>query len=314
MWSPRTAVLLTLLAGVTALVGWAALGPVGAAIVMAISVLTSTAAYRGRAYTTLRRMGGRPIPWYEAPDLYALVTALAQRAGLPTPQLYLMPGRMANAVTVASATDSAIGVTEPLLRYLPPEEVAAVIAHEISHVRHRDLPLAAVGAGLAGAAALLAEIARWDVIFAWLVGFPIRPDELLTALLIAAGVPSLALAFRMAISREREFLADAGGAQLVGSPEVMARALWRLEQINRGTWWQRLLGLSAPAEPTGLARWFLSHPPTSERIARLQAMDRRSGRGWGGPGRQRFGARRQGLGPSGNLGRTCSWNRTFVIQ
>ena len=311
MWSPRTAVLLTLLAGLTALVGWAALGPVGAALVMVVSVLTSTAAYRGRAYTVLRRMGGRPIPWYEAPDLYSLVTALAQRAGLPTPQLYLMPGHMANAVTVASDTYSAIGVTEPLLRYLPPEEVAAVIAHEVSHVRHKDLHLATVGAGLAGAAAILAEIARWDVIFAWLVGVPIRPDELAAALLVAAGVPSLALALRMAISREREFLADAGGAQFVGSPELMAQALWRLEQINRGTWWQRLLGLSAPSEPTGLARWFLSHPPTSERIARLQAMQRRS---WRSSGRRRFGGRKKWPCPPWHPSRKDFRGSTFVIR
>src|SRR5690606_32189587 len=120
-------------------------------------------------------------------------------------------------------------------------ELAAVIAHELSHIRHGDLPLHMVAAGLAGAATALAELGRFGVILAWLLGVPVGPGELAAALLVAAGVPAVALALRMAVSREREYLADAGAAELLGSPELMARALRRLEQLNRPTWWQRLL-------------------------------------------------------------------------
>ncbi|BAD40311.1 heat shock protein [Symbiobacterium thermophilum IAM 14863] len=268
----RTTVCLVALFLLAALVGLTTVGPFGAAVVIAVSLLTSTAAYRGRRWASLRQMGGRPIQWFEAPDLYELVDALARRAGLPTPRLYLLPGRMVNAVAVATAGSSAIGVTAPLLRYMPPDEVAAVIAHEIAHIRHGDLPLQMVAAGLAGAATALAEIGRFGVVFAWLLGFPVGLGELAAALLIAAGVPAVALVLRMAISREREYLADAGAAELVGSPQRMARALGRLERLNQPAWWQRLLGFPAPQEPTGWAALLSSHPPTRLRIARLLAM------------------------------------------
>jgi len=272
MLTVRTALSLTALFGLTALVGWSTVGPLGAAVVIGVSLLTSTAAYRGRVRVSLRQMGGRPIQWFEAPDLYELVDALARRAGVPTPRLYLLPGQMVNAVAVATAGSSAIGLTRPLLRLMPPDEVAAIIAHELSHIRHGDLLLNAVAAGLAGAAAVLAELGRFGVILAWLLGAPVGLGELTAALLIAAGVPTVALALRMSISRAREYLADAGAAALVGSPQLMARALRRLERLNRPAWWQRLLGYPAPVEPTGWAALLSSHPPTRMRIARLLAM------------------------------------------
>lgn len=266
----RTVLLLTALAAVALVVGWATLGLTGAVIFIAASLLVSTAAYRGRDRASLQATGARPLAWYEAPELYELVAGLASRAGLPMPRLYLLPGGMVNAVAVANASSSAIGVTAPLLRQLPPAEVAAVIGHELSHIRHGDLPLAMVAAGLAGAAAVMAEVGRFGVIFGWLVGLPVSPIALLMALVVTAGVPALALALRMALSREREYLADAGAAELVGSPDLMAQALWRLDRLNRTTWWQRLFGIRTPAEPTGWASLFSSHPPMAERIARLR--------------------------------------------
>jgi len=274
MRANRTALLVTALAALAALVGLITVGAAATALAIGLSLLTSTAAYRSRSRASLRGLGGRALEWYEAPELYGLVDVLARRAGLRQPRIYLMPGGMVNAVTVATASSSAIGVTEPLLQHLPPAEVAAVIAHEIAHIRNKDLGLAAVAMGLAGAAVVLAEFGRLGVILGWLAGFPVGPAELLGALLVAWGVPGTAFALRMAISREREFLADAGAAELVGSADLMARALWRLDQLNRGPWWWRFFGLGGPEEPTGLARLFSSHPPTSERIARLMARAR----------------------------------------
>lgn len=266
----RTVILLVALAATTVLVGWATLGFTSAVVFIAVSLLVSTAAYRGRSRASLRANCGRLLEWYEAPELYELVASLARRAGLPMPRIYLLPGNMVNAVAVANANSSAIGVTAPLLRQLPPNEEAAVIGHELSHIRHGDLPLAMVAAGLAGAAAVMAEVGRFGIIFGWLLGLPVSAGALLTALVITAGVPALVLALRMAISREREYLADAGAAELVGSSDLMAQALWRLDRLNRTTWWQRLFGIRTPVEPTGWARLFSSHPPMAERIARLR--------------------------------------------
>jgi len=272
MLTLRTVLSLAALLLLAFLTGWATVGPLAAVFVIVLSLLTSTAAYRGRSRASLRQMGGQPLDWYEAPDLYELVGSLARRAGLPTPRHYLLPGGVVNVVAVATKSGSAIGVTEPLLRHMPADEVAAVIGHELSHIRHGDLPLNMVAAGLAGAATALAEIGRFGVIFAWLLGAPVGPGELLMALLITGGIPALALALRMGISREREYLADQGAAELVGSPQLMARALWRLDRLNRPSWWQRLLGYPTPVEPTGWAALFASHPPTRKRIERLQAM------------------------------------------
>ncbi|MFZ5622743.1 MAG: M48 family metalloprotease, partial [Pseudomonadota bacterium] len=231
------------------------------------------------------RLGGRRLAWYEAPELAELVVRIARRAGLKPPALYLFPAPQANALTMATAQESAIGVTPSLLQHLQAGEVAAVIAHEVAHIRHGDLLLAGVASGLAGAATLLAEMGRWGVILGFLLGLPVSPADLLVALAVAAGVPALALLLRAALSREREFLADAGAAQLLGSPELMARALWRLEQVNRATWWQRLLGLAPRVEESNSP--FSSHPPTRERIRRLQAMDHLSH--WGGLARAQGG-------------------------
>lgn len=282
----RTLLLVLALTALTVLVGWATLGLGTALLFIAASLLVSTAAYRGQHLASLRGVGGRPLEWYEAPELYELVAGLARRAELPMPRIYLLPGTLVNAVAVATANSSAIGVTAPLLRQMPPAEVAAVIGHELAHIRHGDLPLAMVAAGLAGAASVMAEVARFGVIFGWLLGLPVSPGLLLTALLVAGGVPALALALRMAISREREYLADAGAAELVGSPDLMAQALWRLDRLNRATWWQRLLGIGTPDEPTGLASLFSSHPPTAQRIARLRRLS--GARRWSGPAQEYY--------------------------
>lgn len=279
MITVRTACLLTALGALAGAMAYAAAGAAGAAVYLAAALALSTAAYWGRSRNTLRLLGGRPIQWHEAPALHELTVVLAHRAGLPAPRLYLLPGAAgawANAVAVATARESAVGVTEALLHNLAADEVAAVIAHEISHIRHKDLPLAMVAGGLAGAAVTVAEISRWGVILAWLLGLPVAAGEAALALLVATGVPVVVMALRMAISREREYLADAAAAALVADPELLARALWRLDQVNRGTWWQRLFGWGPSTENPGwLGRLLSSHPPMAGRIARLMQQSRR---------------------------------------
>lgn len=271
MINARSVTLLAALGLLAGSVAWATLGGAGAVLAIAAALLVSLFTYWGRSTAILRMLGARPLPWYEAPGLHELTADLARRAGVAMPQLYLLPGTAANAVAVVTGRGSAIGVSGSLLRHLPAEEVAAVIAHEIAHMQHRDLALAAIAGALAGAAAFLAEMGRWGAVLGWLLGLPIDTRSVVLALAVAGGVPLAALLLRMAFSREREYLADAGAAELTGSPELVARALWRLEQVNRGPWWLRLFRMT-PAEPRGFARLLTSHPPTRERIARLMAM------------------------------------------
>ncbi len=291
MLTTRTALLLSGLALLALIIARLTLGPVGAAMALGLSLLAGTAAYWSRRRATLRLLGGRKLLWYEAPEQYDLTAQLARRAGLPAPELYLLPGAQANAVAVANAHSSAVGVTAPLLEHLSADEVAAVVAHEIAHIRNGDLLLAMVASSLAGAAVLLAEVGRWGLVFGWLMGMPVPLGAVLVALLVAAGVPAIAMMLRMAISRERELLADMGAVRLTGAPERLARALWRLEQVNSGTWWQRLLGLARSTEPKGWARLFASHPPMEQRIARLLRMARDGGAGLAPAGLQGDGTR-----------------------
>lgn len=287
MITTRTALNLTGLTLLAGAVAFSTLGPAAAVLAILLSLVTSTAAYWGRRRATLRVLGGRPLQWYEYPELHELTELIARKAGLPKPRLYLMPGAEANAVALATATESAVGVTEALLRHLSPAEAAAVVAHEVAHIRHKDLLLAMAAGGLAGSAALLAEFGRWGIIFGWLFGLPVGALNLLLAVVVAGGVPVMALALRMAISREREFLADAGAAGLVGSPELLAQALWRLEQANQGLrrW---LLGWGVQVQEGWLTRLLSSHPPMKERIRRLMAMR---------PPRRTWSSRRSGWVP-----------------
>lgn len=280
LWS-NTKVFL-LMAGLTALfgaAGGALAGSAGVGVALAMAAITNMAMYFWSASFVLRMYGARVVAEHEAPRLFAMVDALRQRAGLPMPAVAIAPQSQPNAfATGRNARRAVVCVTEGLLASLDHAELEGVIAHELAHIKQRDMLLMTVAATLAGAISQLGNIA----VFSSLIGG--RDDEESSAgyagqfafMLLA---PVAALLLQLAISRQREFRADALGAAISGRPDGLARALRKLDVMAR----QDPMHIAPAAAPLAqvnplgssagrLASLFSTHPSTAERVARLEAM------------------------------------------
>ncbi|MFN6954517.1 MAG: zinc metalloprotease HtpX [Acetobacteraceae bacterium] len=283
----RTAILL---AGLTALfgaVGFALGGEAGMLVALAVAAAMNLWAWWTSDSAMLRMHNAEPIHPHSAPRLYRMTEALAERAGVPMPALYVIHDRQPNAfATGRSPERGAVAVTSGLLDLMPEDEVAGVIAHELAHIRNRDTLIMTVTATIAGAISLLAQF-----------GFLFRdrdgrsnPIALLAMMIIA---PLAAMLVQMAISRSREYEADRLGAEIAGDPRALANALLRLEAHHQG----RIMR-SAEAHPetahlfivnplSGLSfdGLFRTHPRTEDRVARLLAMagGRPGGSAWTRP-------------------------------
>lgn len=282
----------TLLAALTALfmgAGWLVGGTTGMVIALAFAAATNLFAYWNADRLVLAAYGARPIAEAEAPWLHEAVAALAQRAAIPMPRLYLIESAQPNAfATGRNPAHAAVAVTRGLLGALEPAEVAAVIGHELSHVVHRDTLTMTVAATIAGAIGMLAN-------FAFFLG-P-RDDErdaplgMLGALLVAILAPVAAMLVQMAISRTREYEADRRGAEISGDPQSLASALRKIEAMARRTMVPDAernpatahLFIINPLNGASLARLFATHPATAERVRRLEAMAAARGIGGAGP-------------------------------
>lgn len=241
---------------------------------------TNLAAYFWGDRLVLRLQRARELPESEAPALHADVAELAARAGLPKPRVYLVPDQTLNAFAAGRNPEHAlVAFTEGILHRLPRRELRGVIAHELSHVRHRDILVATVAAGLAGAVGMLGSLFQWTA----LLGQGDRDDEsggVWGALVFALLAPLAATLIQMGISRSREFLADEGAARLTGDPEGLALALERLGRSNPllepGPSAQPAtasLMIASPFAGQGLLAWFSTHPPVAARVRRLRGMD-----------------------------------------
>jgi heat shock protein HtpX len=212
--------------------------------------------------------------------LYRITARLAQKAGLPMPRVYVIPDMSPNAfATGRNPNHAAVAATEGILRMLPENELEGVIAHELTHVKHRDILISTVAAAIAGAIMMLANMAKWAAIFGGYGGS--RDDREgsnpLALILMAILAPLAAMLVQMAISRQREFAADRGGAEMVGSPTGLANAL---RHIDAGV---KQIPMDAspatahmfimkPFSTEGLMSLFSSHPPTEARIKALMAI------------------------------------------
>jgi heat shock protein HtpX len=296
----------TLLAGLTALfmaVGYLIGGSTGMTIALAVAAATNLFAYWNADRMVLSIYGARPIARAEVPWLHDLVASLAQRAGLPMPALYLIESAQPNAfATGRDPQHAAVAVTSGLLALLAKEEVAGVIAHELSHVRHRDTLTMTLTATIAGAIGMLAN-------FAFFFGLGGRDEErsaplgAVGAILVAVLAPIAAMLVQMAISRTREYEADRAGAEISGNPEWLASALRKID-----TYAERAavpdaerhpatahLFIVNPLRSANLANLFATHPSTEERVRRLEAMAAAQGMGaWERSAREAgpWGARR----------------------
>ncbi len=211
------------------------------------------------------------------PQYHAIVAELAQRASIPMPRLYVSPQPQPNAFATGRNPDNAaVCVTEGLLRTLGWEEIQGVIAHELSHVRNRDILIGSVAAAIAMGITFVASMARWAFIFGGGQGGGNNRDNPFASLLMLILAPIAAGLIQMAISRSREYEADASAARLLGTGEPLARALERLEMgassipsdVNPA---EASAYIVNPLRGRNVTQWFSTHPPVAERIARLRS-------------------------------------------
>jgi heat shock protein HtpX len=225
----------------------------------------------------LKMYGAQEVSPAEAPELHHMVEDLAREAGIPKPRVYIIPDDSPNAfATGRNPEHAAVAATQGIMRILTPTELKGVLAHEIGHVRNRDILISTIAATMAGAIMILANMVKWGAIF----GMARDDDEgggILGSLVIAIVAPIAAMLIQMAISRSREYLADETGAHLAHNPQSLASALGKLAQGVE----QRPMDASPatahmfivnPLTGSSLLNLFSTHPPLEDRIARLRAM------------------------------------------
>jgi heat shock protein HtpX len=283
----RTTILLAVMTAFLVWIGGAIGGRGGmmAALVLAAGMNFFSYWYSDRIVLAMYR--AEAVTPEQAPELYDMVRELAAKAGLPMPRIFIIPEEAPNAFATGRNPDHAVvAVTEGLLRLMRREEIMGVLAHELGHVRNRDILIGSIAATMAGAVMMLANLARWSAIFG---GF--RDDEEggglggIGLIVMSTLAPVAALLIQMAISRSREYLADETAARLAGSPEGLSRALEKL-----GAYAGRLpmharpetahMFIVNPLSGRRLMNLFSTHPPLEERIARLRGI--RPGTGSGG--------------------------------
>ncbi len=282
----RTAGLFLLLLGLFTAIGWA-LGTyffdnwiLGAAIFVVLAGVMNAISYFLSDRIVLWSYRARLVEEKEAPKLFRVVRRVATHADLPMPRVAIIPTPTPNAfATGRNPQRAVVGVTEGIQRLLTDEELEGVLAHEMAHIKDRDILVMSVAATLAGAIAFMARFFWWSALFR---GGGNRGNAVIL-LVIAITAPLAALLVQLAISRSREFKADDVGARTLGRPLVLARALERLEGANRRRPLQRgnpasgSLFIVNPFRGSLLARLFSTHPPMQARIERLKSLAREMG-------------------------------------
>ncbi|MBI3634869.1 MAG: zinc metalloprotease HtpX [Candidatus Rokubacteria bacterium] len=276
----KTAVLLGLLTALLVLVGGAIGGQRGMLMAFVFALFMNFFSYWFSDKIVLAMYGAEPVDEARAPQLYAIVRRLTTRAQIPMPRVYLIPVDTPNAfATGRNPEHAAIAVTEGIMRILDQDELEGVLAHELSHVKNRDILISTIAATLAGTITYLAHMAQWAAMF----GGARRDDEdeggtsPIAAIFMAILAPIAAMLVQMAVSRAREYQADASGARMAGRTWGLAKALEKLQMAqqvapmdaNPAT---AHLFIVNPLSGRALMNLFSTHPPLEERIARLRAM------------------------------------------
>jgi heat shock protein HtpX len=275
----KTALLLGFLSGLLLLVGRAIGGQGGLVVAFLFAVVMNVGSYWFSDKLVLRMYRATEV----GPEhpLHRITARLAQKAGLPVPRVYVIPDPSPNAfATGRNPQHAAVAATEGILRLLPPNEIDGVIAHELAHVKHRDILISSVAATIAAAIMMLAHMAQFAAIFGG--GDRDREGGNPIALLATALLAPLAAGLiQAAISRQREFAADRGGAAISGTPAGLANALRRLEagarqipmHANPAT---AHMFIVKPLSGRGIASLFSTHPPTEARVSALMALQGRA--------------------------------------
>jgi len=272
----KTAVLMAGLFGLVLLVGQVVAGPQGLVLFGFLGLLMNFGMYFFSDKLVLKMYGAQVVTEAEAPALHAMVDRLRQRAGLPMPVVAITPAEQPNAfATGRSPRHAVVAVTSGILKYMPADELEGVIAHELAHIKNRDMLISTIAAGVAG---LLSNLP-----YLLLFGGGRDGEEgghPFAQLALALLAPIGAMVLQFAISRQREFEADRVGAEILGRPMPLANALRRLDAMAR----RIPMDVAPAAAPLaqvnplagrdGLLKLFSTHPPTEERVAKLEAMAR----------------------------------------
>jgi len=273
-----------LLAALTALfigIG-AALGGGALWIFVAFSIFMNVAAYWMSDKFAIRASRAQPVSEEQAPELYKIVRELAERYQVPMPRVYMIPSEQPNAfATGRNPKHAAVAVTQGLMNLMPEDEIRGVLAHEFAHIRNRDILVSSIAAMIAGAISAIGNIFFWTSMF----GGDDRDNPLgaIGALVIMLIAPIAAALLQLGVSRQREYLADATAARVLGEGKPLADALETLErasqvvpplQVNPAT---ASLYIVHPFRGAGVANLFNTHPPISERIRRLKEYDAAQG-------------------------------------
>jgi heat shock protein HtpX len=277
----RTWVLVAGLSALFVALGGFVGGTGGLVAFLVIALLFNFAMFWFSDKIALKTSRARPVDEREAPELYQDVRDLTERAGLPMPRLFVIPSEQPNAfATGRSQSNAAVAVTEGLLHHMPREQVRGVLAHELAHVKNRDVLVVTIAAMIGAAISAIANFLQ----FSWLFGGDDEDNPLGIAGTIAAILvaPIAAMLLQMAVSRQREFLADETAAKFLGEGRPLADALSTLERgvqaipmnVNPAT---ASLYIANPLRGHGMAALFSTHPPIPQRIERLREFDARRG-------------------------------------
>ena len=282
----RTTLLLAVMTGLILWIGQMLGGRQGMIIALVFAAGMNFFSYWYSDKLVLRMYRASEVSPAQAPELYDTVQGLARQAGLPMPRVFVIPQPTPNAfATGRNPQHAVVAVTKGLLKIMDRDELAGVLSHELAHVKNRDILIGSIAATMAGAVMLLASMARWSAIFGGIGG---RDDDsgggIIGLIALSVLAPMAAMVIQMAISRSREYLADATGAGFAGSPAGLANALEKL-----GTYSKKLpmdanpatahMFIVNPLAGRKLTNLFSTHPPLEERIARLRGIQQPPSRG-----------------------------------
>lgn len=273
----KTFILMAALTGLFMVGGQALAGQQGMMFALIMALGLNFFAYWNSDKMALKMNKAREVSEAEAPDLHQMVATLATRAGIPKPKVYVVDNPTPNAFATGRNPDhAAVAVTTGIMEALNREELEGVLGHELGHIKNRDILISSIAAVMAGAISYLATMAQWGMMFGG--G---RRDESggnpIATIIMMIMAPLAASMIQMAISRSREYIADAAGAEISGHPKALASALDKLSNYNK----QRPMEVNPasaqmyivnPLSRSSLAKLFSTHPPMEERIRRLMAM------------------------------------------
>lgn len=274
----KTAVLLAAIGGLLVVVGQYFGGTSGAIVGLVLGLLFAGGSYWFSDKLAIKASRAKPVSEQEAPALYRMVRDLTMRAGLPMPRLYMIPAEQPNAFASGrNPKHAVVAVTEGITKLLNEEELRGVLAHELAHIRHRDILISSVVAAIAMGITFVARMAMWGAMFGGMGGDDDEGGSGFGLLIMAILAPIAAFIIQMAVSRSREFEADRGGAEIAGGGEPLARALEKLHEGSKRipmnvnpAMEQAFIVNPLTGRQKSFAKFFMTHPPVEERISRLR--------------------------------------------